>query len=58
MTAPQHGPEAHPAYRGISGGTVDGPTLWYRLELFGFARTKPDWLTIPEGLEVCQAMPE
>ena len=22
-----------------------------------FARTKPDWLTIPSGIDVCQAMP-
>lgn len=47
-----------PDYRGIAGGTFDEPTFWYKLQRFAFARTKPDWLKIPEGLEVCQAMPK
>lgn len=47
-----------PTYRGIAGGTFDPPTFWYKPERFVFARSKPDWLTIPPGLEVCQAMPE
>lgn len=46
-----------PGYHGIAGGTFDIPTFWYDLERFVFARTKPDWLTIPDGIEVCQAMP-
>ena len=46
-----------PGYRGIAGGTFDRPTFWYRPERFVFARSKPDWLEIPEGLDVCQAMP-
>ena len=50
--------ELRPAYRGLSGGTFDEPAFWYKLEHFVFARTKPDWLTIPSGVEVCQAMPE
>lgn len=47
-----------PAYRGIAGGTFDEPTFWYKLQRFGFAHTKPDWLTVPKGLEVCQGMPK
>jgi hypothetical protein len=47
-----------PDYRGIAGGTFDEPTFWYKLQRFGYARTKPDWLKIPEGLEVCQGMPK
>jgi len=47
-----------PDYRGIAGGTFDEPTFWYKLQRFGYALTKPDWLKIPEGLEVCQAMPK
>ncbi len=47
-----------PDYRGIAGGTFDEPTFWYKLQRFGYARTKPDWLKIPERLEVCAAMPK
>lgn len=47
-----------PGYQGIAGGTFDSPTFWYRLERFVFARSKPDWLAIPQGIEVCQAMPD
>jgi hypothetical protein len=50
--------EFRPSYRGIAGGTFDPPTFWYKLERFVFARSKPDWLMIPPGLDVCQAMPE
>jgi len=46
-----------PDYRGIAGGTFDHPTFWYRLERYVFARSKPDWLLVPEGIEVCQEMP-
>ena len=46
-----------PDYRGLAGGTFDPPNFWYRPERFVFARSKPDWLQIPEGVEVCQAMP-
>lgn len=45
-----------PNLRGIAGGTFDQPTFWYRPQRFVFARSKPDWLAIPEGLEICQAM--
>ena len=47
-----------PDFRGIAGGTFDEPTFWYDLERFVFARTKPPWLTIPEGISVCEAMPK
>lgn len=47
-----------PNFRGIAGGTFDKPAFWYELERFVFARSKPPWLTIPDGVEVCQAMPE
>ena len=47
-----------PNFRGIAGGTFDRPTFWYDLQRYVFARSKPDWLEIPEGIEVCQAMPE
>ncbi len=46
-----------PGLHGIAGGTFDPPTFWYDLERFVFARSKPDWLAIPKGLDVCQAMP-
>lgn len=46
-----------PGHRGIAGGTFDEPTFWYDVERFVFARSKPDWLTIPEGIDVCQGMP-
>ena len=46
-----------PDFRGLAGGTFDRPTFWYRPQRFVFARSKPDWLHIPEGLEVYQAMP-
>jgi len=47
-----------PGFRGIAGGTFDAPTFWYDLERYVFARTKPDWLVIPEGIDVCQEMPD
>ena len=46
-----------PDFRGIAGGTFDEPTFWYDLERFVFARSKPAWLPIPNGLEVHQTMP-
>ena len=46
-----------PEFRGLAGGTFDRPTFWYTPQRFVFARSKPDWLAIPDGLEVCQAMP-
>jgi len=46
-----------PDYRGIAGGTFDQPTFWYRLQRYVFARSKPDWLHIPDGVEMFQAMP-
>ena len=49
--------ELFPDYHGIAGGTFDAPTFWYDIERFVFARSKPAWLTIPDGIEVCQAMP-
>ena len=45
-----------PDCQGIAGGTFDEPTFWYEPERFVFARSKPDWLAIPEGVEVWQAM--
>ena len=45
-----------PDWQGIAGGTFDRPTFWYDLERFVFARTKPAWLTLPDGIEVCPAM--
>lgn len=45
-----------PDYRGIAGGTFDTPSFWYKPQRYVFARTKPDWMTIPEGLEVSEAM--
>jgi hypothetical protein len=47
-----------PGLRGIAGGTFDPPTFWYRPERYVFARSKPDWVAIPAGVEVCQAMPD
>lgn len=45
-----------PGFRGIAGGTFDQPTFWYTPQRFVFARSKPDWLTVPDGLDVHQAM--
>lgn len=50
--------EFRPGWRGIAGGTFDPPTFWYQPERYVFARSKPDWLTIPDGIEICQAMPQ
>ena len=50
--------EFRPGWRGFAGGTFDQPTFWYDLERYVFARSKPDWLTIPDGVEVFEAMPE
>jgi len=47
-----------PDFRGIAGGTFDEPTFWYDLERFVFARTKPSWLTVPEGVSVYESMPK
>jgi hypothetical protein len=49
--------EFWPDYRGFAGGTFDQPTFWYDLERFVFARSKPDWLTLPDGIDIHQAMP-
>ena len=49
--------ELRPGLRGIAGGTFDQPTFWYHLERFGYTRSKPDWMQIPEGLEVFDGMP-
>ena len=49
--------EFWPDYRGFAGGTFDQPTFWYNLERFVFARSKPDWLTLPDGIDIHQAMP-
>ena len=46
-----------PDCRGIAGGSFDQPTFWYQLERFVYARSKPDWFTIPEGIQVYQSMP-
>jgi hypothetical protein len=46
-----------PDFRGIAGGSFDQPTFWYDLQRFVFARSKPAWLTIPDGIEIHQAMP-
>ena len=49
--------ELRPGLRGIAGGTFDQPSFWYRLEAFAFARSKPPWLRLPEGLEVHESAP-
>ena len=46
-----------PDYRGIAGGTFDQPTFWYELERYGYTRSKPDWMQIPERLEIFEGMP-
>ncbi|MCZ6817318.1 MAG: hypothetical protein O7F76_11585, partial [Planctomycetota bacterium] len=49
--------ELRPGWTGIAGGTFDQPTFWYDLEAVVFARSMPDWMVIPDGLEVHDAMP-
>ncbi len=43
--------ELRDGWRGIAGGTFDQPTFWYDVETFIFARTKPDWVAIPDGMD-------
>ena len=50
--------EYRPHVRGIAGGTFDQPSFWYRPERFGYARSKPDWLDIPDGLTVFEDVAE
>ena len=47
-----------PGKRGIAGGTFDDPSFWYKPERYVFARSKPAWLDVPQGIEICSAMPE
>ena len=49
--------ELREGWRGIAGGTFDEPTFWYDLETFIFARTKPDWVAIPEGMDWHETAP-
>ncbi len=46
-----------PGHCGIAGGAFDNPKFWHTPERYGFARSKPDWLEIPDGLHVFQGMP-
>lgn len=46
-----------PGKRGIAGGTFDQPTFWSRPERYVFVRSKPEWLEVPSGLTICEAMP-
>jgi hypothetical protein len=48
--------EFMPEYRGIAGGTFDQPAFWYEPERFVFARTKPHWLQISDGVPGFQTM--
>ena len=48
--------EAFPDFRGLAGGTFDPPTFWYRPERWVYADSRPEWLQIPPGLEVCPEM--
>ncbi|MCP4330230.1 MAG: GFA family protein [Alphaproteobacteria bacterium] len=45
-----------PGYRGIAGGSFDQPTFWYKLQRYVYARSKPDWLVLPEGIDIHEAM--
>lgn len=45
-----------PDYRGIAGGTFDAPSFWYQPQRYVFARSKPDWLAVPEGCKEFEAM--
>jgi hypothetical protein len=49
--------ELRPGLRAITGGTFDQPSFWYDVETFIFARSKPAWLTIPEGMEFHDTAP-
>ena len=49
--------ELRPGLRGIAGGTFDQPTFWYDVETFIFTRSKPEWLTIPDGWEIHETAP-
>ena len=42
--------ELRSGWRGITGGTFDQPTFWYDVETFIFTRTKPNWVSVPEGM--------
>lgn len=49
--------EYWPDYRGIAGGTFDQPTFWCQPERIVFARSKPDWLGLPDGIEIHETLP-
>ena len=49
--------EFRPGYRGIAGGSFDSPAFWYKVQRYVFARSKPGWLRIEDGIEIFQAMP-
>lgn len=49
--------ELRPGLRAIAGGTFDAPTFWYDLKIFSFARSKPQWLTLPGDFEVHDTAP-
>ena len=48
--------ELFPDYRGIAGGTFDQPTFWYEPKRYVFARSKPDWLQVPEEIECFETL--
>lgn len=49
--------ELFPDLRAIAGGTFDRPAFWYEPQRFVFARSKPDWVLLPAGLECHEAAP-
>jgi len=49
--------EFFPDYQGLSGGTFDAPEVWYPPERYVYARTKPDWIGLPEHIETFEKLP-
>lgn len=50
--------EVFPGLCAIAGGTFDPPTFWYAApERFVFARSRPDWVLLPDDLETVDGAP-
>ncbi len=45
-----------PGWRGLAGGTFDNPHSWFKPQRYVFARSKPDWMKLPDGVDVFEGM--
>jgi hypothetical protein len=47
-----------PGLRGLAGGTFDNPQSWLKPQRYVFARSKPEWLAAPDGVDIFDGMPK